>query len=171
VGGLRQNSQADDHIDEFAVQIGRYIVDLEVGLLSKTRAIERIHRAVFRELKLGLCTPPRGRRLLRQMRSSATEIHTLCQAHGLSGYRETVYLVEHNAGGLWQQSGRPYGLEAMDAIFVLRHQIQSTLLEQLQHGEPSPILSIIDDVQQSFSAAYFLVDQWLLGNVFYGLDV
>jgi hypothetical protein len=158
--------RAENHIADFGTQLGRYVPDLEGDFLSATRTLEKSQRAIFRELEKGPCAPDRGRRLLQPMSRAATEIHTLCQAHGLSGYPETCVLVARTAGALWQQCGKPCGLEAMDAIFMLRLNIQTALLDTLQRGEPSPILTIIDDVQQSFSATYFLLDRWLLGHVF-----
>jgi hypothetical protein len=63
---------------------------------------------------------------------------------------------------VWGTAGRPHGSGSVDALFRVRLTIQSIFLGRVQEGARFPILTIADDMRQTFALAYFIVDRWLM---------
>jgi hypothetical protein len=154
----------EQHLNDFNNQRLLYIGYLEDGFISKIRAIEQCHISVFNQLKSGPCSSVKGGRSFKTMRRTAEQVHNLCSTAQISGYDTTSKMIAEIGKEVWDSFGRPRGSGSLDELFRVRLTIQSIFLSRVQEGAPSPILSIADDMDQSFALAYFIVDRWLMCN-------
>jgi hypothetical protein len=153
---------AEQHIGDFNNQFKRYAGDLAIEFISKVRAIEQRYIWAYSRLKTGLCTPDMSRRLFQEMKITAEQMHILCSSSDNNGYKSVDEMIAEIAQNVWDNSGRPCGLELLDALWRTRLNIQSIFLKRIQEGVELPILTIADDMHQSFALAYFVIDRWLM---------
>jgi hypothetical protein len=148
------------HIDDLKNLLGRYNSDLEIAVISELRAIEQRQLWTLNRLKSGHIILSQENKMFREMRSTSQRMHQLFSTVQIPGYDATAEMIEQMGEHIW--GDRPRATGSIDMLFRLRLAVQSAYLARVQEGVNAPILSIADDIHQSFALAYFLVDRWVL---------
>jgi hypothetical protein len=147
---------AQAHFEDFKRQSERFYNDLEPEFINSITTIERRQSGMFDRLKF-MPVPEDALRYLPIMRATAELIHALCgPLLSDTAYAQNVELITRLGNDLLTSHAGSW-TPSLDMIWRIRLATQTEVLNRARS-----IRTIADDVDQSFSVTYFIIDRWLL---------